>query len=194
MTINRKEKVAERIVRWNWAQSKVPSHEDVWESGHKGPRILNLDTIWRWVVSFTLRPLHSRGKGPQYLSDKRMGEPQGHLDVVGKRKMCWTWRSHTGDYGQYDLPAVTPCNPVGVHWRFGGKYRFHLQVRIISQKAACCLLLAGFTLWPWRRRQIVLAKHQWFSTELRGFTTWKIILFRRICCTYRGSNSDSAVV
>jgi hypothetical protein len=86
--------------------------------------------------------------------------------------------------------AVMPCTSVGVHRRFGGMYRFHLQVRIIAQEAACCMLLAWSTLWSWRWRQNILAKHQW-STELHGFTTWKIILFTGICCTYRGSNSDS---
>jgi hypothetical protein len=35
-------------------------HEDVWGSGCKDPRILDLGTSWRWVVSFTLRPLYLR--------------------------------------------------------------------------------------------------------------------------------------
>jgi len=28
--------------------------------------ILNLGTRWRWMVSFTLRPLYPRGKSPRY--------------------------------------------------------------------------------------------------------------------------------
>jgi len=32
-------------------------HEDVWGSGGIAPRILNLCIRWRWVVSFTPRPL-----------------------------------------------------------------------------------------------------------------------------------------
>jgi len=32
-------------------------HEDVWRSGDIAPRILNLGTRWRCVVSFTRRPL-----------------------------------------------------------------------------------------------------------------------------------------
>jgi len=34
-------------------------------------RILNLGTIWRWVVSFTLRPIHSLGRNPRYPLGKR---------------------------------------------------------------------------------------------------------------------------
>jgi hypothetical protein len=31
-----------------------------WESGDTAPHILNLGATWRWVVSFTIRPLYSR--------------------------------------------------------------------------------------------------------------------------------------
>jgi hypothetical protein len=37
-------------------------HEDVWGSGCRDPSFLNLCTNWRWVVSFTPRPLYPRGK------------------------------------------------------------------------------------------------------------------------------------
>jgi hypothetical protein len=51
-------------------------HEDVWRSGCIDPRILDLGTSWRWVVSFTFRPLYSRGKSPRYLLDMRLAGPQ----------------------------------------------------------------------------------------------------------------------
>jgi len=35
-----------------------------WGSGGISSSILNLDTRWRWVVSFTLRPLYPRVKSP----------------------------------------------------------------------------------------------------------------------------------
>jgi hypothetical protein len=38
----------------------VLRNEDVWESGGIVPRILNLAARWRWVVSFTPRPLDDR--------------------------------------------------------------------------------------------------------------------------------------
>jgi len=34
-----------------------PHHKDIWWSGCIDPRVLNLGTRWRWVVSFTPRPL-----------------------------------------------------------------------------------------------------------------------------------------
>jgi len=35
-----------------------------WGSGNITPRILELDTRWRWVVSFTPRSLYPQGKSP----------------------------------------------------------------------------------------------------------------------------------
>jgi hypothetical protein len=36
------------------------------------PHILDLGTRWRWVVSFTPRPLYTQGKSPWYLLDRRL--------------------------------------------------------------------------------------------------------------------------
>jgi hypothetical protein len=38
--------------------------------------ILDLGTRWRWVVSFTYRPLYPRGNRPRYLLVRRLGGPQ----------------------------------------------------------------------------------------------------------------------
>jgi len=35
-----------------------------WECGGIAPRILNLDSGWRWVVSFTYLPLYHQGNSP----------------------------------------------------------------------------------------------------------------------------------
>jgi hypothetical protein len=40
------------------------------------PCILNLFNRWRWVVSFTHRPLHPRGKMSKYPLDRRLDGPQ----------------------------------------------------------------------------------------------------------------------
>jgi hypothetical protein len=45
-------------------------------SGGIAPRILDLGTRWRWVVSFTPRPLYPRGNSPAYPLDRRLGGPQ----------------------------------------------------------------------------------------------------------------------
>jgi hypothetical protein len=45
--------------------NQSPCHEDVFENGSKAPRILNLGTIWRWVVSFTPWSVYSQGRDPR---------------------------------------------------------------------------------------------------------------------------------
>jgi hypothetical protein len=46
--------------------------------GERGiaPRILDLSTRWRWMVSFTPRPLYPQEKSPLYPLDRRLGGPQ----------------------------------------------------------------------------------------------------------------------
>jgi hypothetical protein len=41
-------------------------HEDLCGSGGIAPIILDLDTRWRWLVSFSSQPLYSMGKRPLY--------------------------------------------------------------------------------------------------------------------------------
>jgi len=36
-------------------------------------------TVWRLVVSFTRRPLYSKGKSPRYPSGRRLGRPRAYL-------------------------------------------------------------------------------------------------------------------
>jgi hypothetical protein len=63
--------------------SKHHATKTYWGSGGKAARILNLGTTWRWVVSFTLRPLYLRGTA-------RIGgwvDPRTDLDAVMKRRL-----------------------------------------------------------------------------------------------------------
>jgi hypothetical protein len=57
-----------------------------WESGCIAPRILDLGTIRRWVVSFTPRPLYPQGKSPRYSLDRRLGGPQSRSGRGGEEK------------------------------------------------------------------------------------------------------------
>jgi hypothetical protein len=41
---------------------------------------LNLIISWRYVVSFTPRPLYLRGKSPRCPLDRRLGRPQNRSD------------------------------------------------------------------------------------------------------------------
>jgi hypothetical protein len=56
------------------------------DSGGTAPRILNLDTRWRWVVSFTPTPLYLRGKSHQYPLSRRLGGPHILSGRGGKEK------------------------------------------------------------------------------------------------------------
>jgi hypothetical protein len=47
-----------------------------WRSWDIATRILDLGTGWRWVVSFTLRPLYLKRKRPWYPLDGRLGGTQ----------------------------------------------------------------------------------------------------------------------
>jgi hypothetical protein len=64
----------------------APRHGGVLESGGIAPRILDLGTRWRWVVSFTPRPLYSRGKSPCYPLDRRLGGLQSRFAFGGEEK------------------------------------------------------------------------------------------------------------
>jgi hypothetical protein len=57
-----------------------------WGSGGIDPRILDLGTRWRWVVGFTLRPLHPQGKIPWYPLDRRLGGLQSRSGRGGEQK------------------------------------------------------------------------------------------------------------
>jgi hypothetical protein len=51
--------------------------------------ILDLGTSWRWVVSFTPRPLYTRGKCTQYPWIGAWVGPRAGLDAVEQRKISW---------------------------------------------------------------------------------------------------------
>jgi hypothetical protein len=50
------------------------------------PRILYLGTKWRWVVSFTPRPLYPQGKSPWYPLEKRLGGLQSRSGRGGEEE------------------------------------------------------------------------------------------------------------
>jgi hypothetical protein len=58
-----------------------------WGNGGMAPLILDLGTRWRWVVSFTPRPLYPQGKSPLYPLDRMLGGPRAVLDAVSERKI-----------------------------------------------------------------------------------------------------------
>jgi hypothetical protein len=57
-----------------------------WGSGGIPPRILDLGTRLRWVVSFRPRPLNPVGKSPWYPLDRSLGGPQRRSGSGGEEK------------------------------------------------------------------------------------------------------------
>jgi hypothetical protein len=58
-----------------------------WECGCIAPRILDLGTRWRWVVSFIPQPLYIRWVSPWYPLDRRLGRPKSRSGHGGERKI-----------------------------------------------------------------------------------------------------------
>jgi hypothetical protein len=46
----------------------------------------DLGTRWRWVVSFTPRPLYTKGKSPLYPLDRRLCGPQRRSGRSGEER------------------------------------------------------------------------------------------------------------
>jgi len=52
----------------------ITSWRRMGEWRYSSTHILNLGARWKWVASFTPRPLFIWGKRPRYLLDRRLGE------------------------------------------------------------------------------------------------------------------------
>jgi len=90
--------ISQRISRWKVKLSICLHHamKVYRESGGTDPRILNLGTRWRWVVSFTPRPLCLQRKSHRYPLGMRPGGPQSRS---GRGKKSLT------------LPGIEPGRP-----------------------------------------------------------------------------------
>jgi hypothetical protein len=51
-----------------------------WRNGSIAPRVLDLGIRWRWVVSFTARPLYLQAKSPWYPFDRKLGGSQNRSE------------------------------------------------------------------------------------------------------------------
>jgi len=56
------------------------------ENGDTAPRILDLGTRWRWVVSFTLQSFYPRKNNPWYPLERRLGGIQRRYGRGGEEK------------------------------------------------------------------------------------------------------------
>jgi hypothetical protein len=80
-------------------------HEGVWGSGYIDPYFLDLGTSWRWVVSFTPRPLYPRGKSPRYPLDRRLGGPES-VWTTWRRENSWPNRD-SNSYSSVVQPVAS---------------------------------------------------------------------------------------
>jgi hypothetical protein len=80
-----------------------------WGSGGIVPRIVDLGTRWRWVVSFTLRPLYPHGKSPWYPLDRRLGGSQSRSGRSGKE-------GNSKPLPGLEPPDHPPRSPALYHW------------------------------------------------------------------------------
>jgi hypothetical protein len=74
-------------VKLSLCLTKYHAMKAYWGSGGTSPRILHLDTRWRWMVSFTGRPLYPRvrASGTHWIGG--WVGPRADLDTVMKRKI-----------------------------------------------------------------------------------------------------------
>jgi hypothetical protein len=91
------------------------------------PRILDLGTNWRWMVSFTPRSLEPRRKSHRYPLDRRLGGPQNRSGRRGEernRAPIWT-----------QTPTPRPSSPNGHRYRiYSHKPETVLHVDYITEK------------------------------------------------------------
>jgi hypothetical protein len=73
-------------VKLSLSLTKHQAMETCSVEGRIAPRLLNCGNRWRWVVSLTPRPLHSQGKSPWYLLNRRLGGPQSRFGRDGEEK------------------------------------------------------------------------------------------------------------
>jgi hypothetical protein len=98
------------------------------------PRILNLVTIRRWVVSFTPRPFY-----PRYALDRTLCGPGSHSER-GRRQKCLypCSESNTG------LPGHTLVTTVTELFRFP---ETHVKISFLVHGDPCTVTLVSTWLW-----------------------------------------------
>jgi hypothetical protein len=81
-------------------------------SGCIDPCFLDLDTSWRWVVSFTPRPLYPRERAPWYTLYRRLGRPQSWSGWHGEVKIFYPTGARTLTSQSSLLDGESACSNV----------------------------------------------------------------------------------
>jgi hypothetical protein len=107
------------------------------------PHFLDLGTNWRWVVSFTPRPLYPWEKSPRYPLDRMLGGPQSHsgrhgeekiLDLTGTRTPTYSVvQTVASRYTDYVIPAPNYSITLLQWWNYAyliGSYMDNYKLNI----------------------------------------------------------------
>jgi hypothetical protein len=123
-------------------------HDGVLWSGYIDPRFLDLDTSWRWVVSFTPWSLYHWVKSPRYPLDRRLYEPQNRYERHGEVNILDLEGTRTPappSYSQYFLFFVwTLWGGVHTGW-------VHSALRPLLAYCTCPRWVWGWRSW-WNER------------------------------------------
>jgi hypothetical protein len=130
------------------------------------PHFLDLGTSWRWVVSFTPRPLYPYGKSPRYPLDRRLGREEKIPDPTGTRTP--TPRPSSSVF------CVIPCSPPKRELTFNGLYG------VISQKIELFITTA-------ERTTNFSRNYELGCRQVRSnLGTWHMVYFNLLSLHYRG--------
>jgi hypothetical protein len=80
--------------------------EAYWERGGIAPRILDLGTKWKWMASFTPRPLHPQGNTPGTHWIGAWVDPRASLEAVVRRKIPRPYRNSKAQLSSPQPSAV----------------------------------------------------------------------------------------
>jgi hypothetical protein len=125
--------------------------------GGIAPRILDLGTKWRWVVSLTPRPLYSQGKLHWYPSDRRLGGPQSRSGHSGEEK------------NSHPLPGLelSIIQPVDQRYTTHTYIHTNICVYMYIQTHAKCVMYV----------KAILTHHYWspIPWKLHNLYTWNSV-------------------
>jgi hypothetical protein len=95
-----------------------------WGSEGIAPRILDLDTRRRWVVSFTPWPLYLQGRRPHCLLDRRLGGPQSQSERGEEENISSLYRESNPW-----IPIVQPVDSRHTDWATRLNTQYYVSIK-----------------------------------------------------------------
>jgi hypothetical protein len=103
-----------------------------------------LGTSWRWVVSFTPRPLYHRGKSPRYPLDRRLSGPQSRSERRREDKIVYPSGTRTRTPRSSSLPFTESEGSVWRWYKAEPDESNHLMLSSYLNLCPCSLFLSRF--------------------------------------------------